>query len=249
MRYAVICMIVGLTLSVLATTGCCFDPRPLPETIESYPPPVKTDNPYPPLPESKKYTPEDIVPLAPLPPDRPVVVAPVPVAPPPVQTLPPAVVRSLRDLARENPDILSYDEATGRLRFAADLTFDSGSNVVKPQAKTLLVKLAGILNQDVAKGVKADILGFTDSDKVSKPATISLLKGLNKGQNNQGLSEARSESVAAILAGGGMGASRMTTKGMGEASPVGDNKTVAGKAQNRRVEIFLSDSKMAVGGK
>jgi type VI secretion system protein ImpK len=232
-------MIVGLGLSLLATTGCCFDPRPLPETIESYPPAVKTDNPYPPLAESKKYTPEEIVPLAPLPPDRPVVVTPPP-APTP---LPPQVVRSLRDLARENPDILSYDEATGRLRFAADLTFDSGSNVVRPQARALLTKLAGILATDEAKGVKANIIGFTDSDKVSKPATISLLKGLNKAPSNQGLSEARAESVAAILAAGNMAAGRMTTKGLGEASPVGDNKTVAGKAQNRRVEIYLSDKK------
>jgi outer membrane protein OmpA-like peptidoglycan-associated protein len=248
MRYVAICMVVGLGLGLLATTGCCFDPRPLPDTIESYPPAVKTDNPYPPLAESKKYTPEEIAPLPPLPKfEEP---APAPRAvPTPTPTLPPQVIKSLRDLARENPDILSYDEATGRLRFAADLTFDSGSNVVKPQARALLAKLAGILGTDDAKDVKADIIGFTDSDKVSKATTVALLKELKKPATNQGLSEARAESVAAILVAGNMAAGRMTTKGLGEASPVGDNKTAAGKAQNRRVEIYLSDKKFAGGGK
>jgi len=54
---------------------------------------------------------------------------------------------------------------------------------------------------------------------------------------NQKLSEKRADSVKAHLVKKGVAADRIVTKGMGKANPVGDNKTKAGRAQNRRVEI------------
>ena len=55
-----------------------------------------------------------------------------------------------------------------------------------------------------------------------------------------GLSEARAESVAAVLKAGGIDAKRLTTYGKGDADPVAENSTAAGKAKNRRVEIYLT---------
>jgi type VI secretion system protein ImpK len=58
--------------------------------------------------------------------------------------------------------------------------------------------------------------------------------------NNQALSEKRAQSVADYLAGKGVLASRVTVEGKGDADPVADNKTAAGKAKNRRVEIIVT---------
>jgi len=152
------------------------------------------------------------------------------------QPLPPEVDIALKQLMAEYPDLLQYDSATGRLRFASDITFDSGSNVVKPEARTALTKLAAILSSDVAKKIHATIIGHTDTDPVKKPTTIALLKELGKTTNNMGLSIARAESVAEILKAGKVEAARIITQGMGETQPIPG----AGKDKNRRVEIFLA---------
>ncbi len=65
----------------------------------------------------------------------------------------------------------------------------------------------------------------------------------NKSKNLQ-LSESRAKSVAAFLAGQGVAPDRMTSLGKGSVSPVADNKTQAGRAQNRRIELlFVPSSK------
>ena len=56
---------------------------------------------------------------------------------------------------------------------------------------------------------------------------------------NQKLSESRANSVVNYLIGKGIAASRLTAVGFGEEYPVADNKTKAGRAENRRVEINL----------
>jgi OOP family OmpA-OmpF porin len=73
------------------------------------------------------------------------------------------------------------------------------------------------------KDANLAITGYTDSQGSDKL--------------NQKLSAKRAESVKAYLIKKGVAADRMTTKGEGAANPVGDNKTKAGRAQNRRVEI------------
>lgn len=54
---------------------------------------------------------------------------------------------------------------------------------------------------------------------------------------NQKLSQRRADSVKAYLVKKGVAASRIIAKGYGEKRPVADNKTKAGREQNRRVEI------------
>jgi len=56
------------------------------------------------------------------------------------------------------------------------------------------------------------------------------------GQYNQTLSQARAESVADFFVFSGVNVT-MTAKGMGESSPVADNNTAEGRANNRRVEL------------
>ena len=54
---------------------------------------------------------------------------------------------------------------------------------------------------------------------------------------NQKLSIRRAEAVKAYMVSKGIEVNRVYTEGKGEKQPVADNKTAAGRAQNRRVEI------------
>jgi outer membrane protein OmpA-like peptidoglycan-associated protein len=56
---------------------------------------------------------------------------------------------------------------------------------------------------------------------------------------NQKLSESRANSVKQYLLENGIGENRITATGYGESKPIADNKTAAGRAMNRRVEINL----------
>ncbi len=163
--------------------------------------------------------------------------------PPPPAPLPPVVVKKLEDLSDKYPGLFKLDKDKNLLVFDADVTFDSGSAIVKPEAKEALGKLAQILAEDEIKDRKMSLIGHTDTDRVVKPATIESLKRLGKSTDNIGLSEARAEAVAGVLQAGGVDAARMTTSGKGSTEPVADNRTPAGKAKNRRVEIYLTPAK------
>lgn len=54
------------------------------------------------------------------------------------------------------------------------------------------------------------------------------------------LSRQRANSVASYLENRGIAAQRLTTIGMGETQPIADNSTATGRAQNRRVELFIT---------
>lgn len=56
---------------------------------------------------------------------------------------------------------------------------------------------------------------------------------------NQQLSERRAQAVANAMIQRGVGSSRMTVVGYGEADPVASNSTASGRAQNRRVEFVI----------
>jgi outer membrane protein OmpA-like peptidoglycan-associated protein len=58
-------------------------------------------------------------------------------------------------------------------------------------------------------------------------------------QYNQNLSEKRADSVAEYLAAQGVARQRMVVQGQAFDQPIADNATAAGRAQNRRVEIYI----------
>lgn len=57
---------------------------------------------------------------------------------------------------------------------------------------------------------------------------------------NQALSQRRAEAVRRVLEEAGVAGGRLRATGRGEANPIADNGTAAGRAQNRRVEIILN---------
>lgn len=146
--------------------------------------------------------------------------------------LPKEVNRLLKALASNYPGLLTFDEETGQMRFASDVTFDLGKVDIKPEAQKALRELAAILAQEQAKPVVLRIVGHTCTTRIAKPETLA------KYPTNQVLSEARAKSVGDFLVQSTIDNSRITTLGMGESQLI-DAANPKG-ARNRRVEIFLS---------
>jgi len=146
----------------------------------------------------------------------------------------PATDRSLRELASKYPDLLSYDSSRGMIRLGSDLGFDSGSDVVKPQAKAALAQLAQILEGSDATGYDVRVVGHTDSQQPSASA--------GKHPTNRHLAVHRAIAVARSLQENGVPGSRVEVAGWGEFRPVVANNPSGGTPANRRVEIYLVPS-------
>jgi outer membrane protein OmpA-like peptidoglycan-associated protein len=111
---------------------------------------------------------------------------------------------------------------TGSKTFLFDgLTFESGSATLDASSQTTIVAIAEILKAFSAVTVSVD--GYTDNT--------------GSREANLRLSEARAQQVMAALADAGIEASRMTAAGHADDSPVADNATEEGRAQNRRTEL------------
>jgi OOP family OmpA-OmpF porin len=77
------------------------------------------------------------------------------------------------------------------------------------------------------------------------PSATFILNGYASAEgtpdHNMTLSQDRANSVKAYLVNSGVPAASITTKGYGEANPVADNGTEAGRILNRRVEMKKSN--------
>lgn len=130
-------------------------------------------------------------------------------------------------------DLVTFNAATGIVRFKSDLLFDKGSDVVKDDHKELLKKLSEILNSPAAEGFDALIVGHTDDMRLG-PATRA------RHYSNWHLSAHRAIAVKTVLSGAGLAETRMAVMGMGEHRPIEPNKAnKAGNPKNRRVEIYV----------
>lgn len=119
---------------------------------------------------------------------------------------------------------------------ALKVTFDSGilfatnSSTVSEASKSALRNLA--MNLEKHADTDLRIIGHTDNT--------------GKVDYNQTLSERRARSVYDYLIEQGVSTRRMAYEGKGIHNPVADNSTVAGRAKNRRVEIFISANEKMV---
>lgn len=144
--------------------------------------------------------------------------------------------QALTALAAQYPDLIRYDPARGMLRFASDLTFDSGSDVVKENAKRALGALAQILNSASATNYDVIVEGHTDSQRIANPTT------LREHRTNRRLSAHRSIAVIDELGRLGVALDRLMAAGWGEHRPAVPNTPSGNTPANRRVEIFLVKS-------
>ncbi len=109
-----------------------------------------------------------------------------------------------------------------KINYAAkNIFFATGSAKLLPQSFKSLNEVAKIMADD--KSLKLDIDGHTDN--------------AGDAAKNQTLSEARAAAVKAYLVSKGVDESKMVSAGHGSDMPAADNKTAAGRAKNRRVEL------------
>jgi chemotaxis protein MotB len=155
-----------------------------------------------------------------------------------VAALPPELNAKLTRLRDTYPELLSFDETTGMLRFSTDLSFGLGSTELSPNARKAMNSLASILNSSDGTPFDVEIIGHTDNVPVSRPATRQ------KYPDNMHLSVGRAMAVRSTLVGDKVSAGRVKVGGWGEHRPLKMNPDRGGEAANRRVEMYLIPSTM-----
>jgi outer membrane protein OmpA-like peptidoglycan-associated protein len=112
-----------------------------------------------------------------------------------------------------------------QINIPGDIAFDSGQAVIRPNFRSALDNFAQSLQQNPSTTVT--IVGHTDS--TGSPGV------------NEPLSLQRADATRDYLVTRGVAANRFQIDGRGAREPVANNDTEAGRARNRRVEIFLGD--------
>jgi len=103
------------------------------------------------------------------------------------------------------------------------INFETGSAQIKKASFKLLDEAVKVFTQYPA--LRIAITGHTDDEGAD--------------DMNMQLSRQRAESVQAYLVDKGIAAERLTAEGFGETMPIGNNKTAAGRAKNRRIEFKI----------
>lgn len=116
-----------------------------------------------------------------------------------------------------------------KLNIPNDISFAVGRADIQPALRPILDQFAqGLSSQP---NTEVTIIGHTDStgsDSINNPLSVQ-----------------RANSVRDYLSSRGVDTHRVRTEGRGSREPIASNATEAGRAQNRRVEIFLAERAVA----
>lgn len=104
-----------------------------------------------------------------------------------------------------------------------DITFDVNKADIKEESMAEINRIKTLMEKNPE--LRYEVQGHTDST--------------GSPEANQRLSEKRAEAIVSKLVELGVDASRLTAVGKGQYSPVADNATEEGRAQNRRV-VFVA---------
>lgn len=140
-----------------------------------------------------------------------------------------AEAKRARKEASELADRLSEMEARqserGMVLTLSDVLFDFDSSNLNSGANKVVNELATFLNNYRDRTVQIE--GFTDS--------------VGSAEYNKNLSQRRADALKQALIKAGISSQRITTIGYGEEYPVATNMNEAGRQQNRRVEVIISN--------
>lgn len=112
-----------------------------------------------------------------------------------------------------------------KLDIPSDISFDTGRADIRPSLRPILDQFASGLRDQPNTEIR--IIGHTDStgsDAINNP-----------------LSEQRAASARDYLSSRGVDYRRIVTAGRGSREPIADNGSEAGRAKNRRVEVYLAE--------
>ncbi|RPH44949.1 MAG: OmpA family protein [Burkholderiales bacterium] len=116
-----------------------------------------------------------------------------------------------------------------KLEVPSDVSFRVGRADIEPNFRQVLDRFAQTLAEHPATSVR--VIGHTDStggDAINDPLSVN-----------------RAMSVRNYLSDRGVAPQRVSIDGRGSREPVADNATEAGRARNRRVEIFVGEPPVA----
>ena len=129
-------------------------------------------------------------------------------------------------LERDLADLKAQKTDRGMVVTLGDVLFDTGKSTLQPGAQRSVEQLVQVLVRHPERRVLIE--GFTDS--------------VGREEMNMGLSERRAQTFQRELMNGGISADRIEVRAWGEANPVADNGSAAGRQRNRRVEVLFSDA-------
>ncbi|MBS1955174.1 MAG: OmpA family protein [Cyanobacteria bacterium SZAS-4] len=133
-------------------------------------------------------------------------------------------------LQQLNAVLQTSETSRGLVVNMADVLFDLGKYTLSTDAQLKLAKLSGIIAAH--PGLNLSIEGYTDN--TGTPAF------------NMKLSQQRADAVRQNLITEGLPAATISSKGLGQADPIADNSTAAGRQLNRRVDIIVSGSVIGI---
>jgi outer membrane protein OmpA-like peptidoglycan-associated protein/outer membrane murein-binding lipoprotein Lpp len=133
------------------------------------------------------------------------------------------------ELQRQIAALQAKPTDRGLVLTLGDVLFASGRAELKSGAASNLGQLVTFLEKYPGRTVAIE--GHTDS--------------VGGEDYNLGLSQRRADSVRTYLVSRGVDAARVTAMGAGESSPVAGNDSAAGRQQNRRVEVIISNPALA----
>jgi OOP family OmpA-OmpF porin len=135
-----------------------------------------------------------------------------------------AATNQVQQLQQELAALKAQQTDRGLVLTLGDVLFETGKAELRPGALRNLYPLVTFLQKYPERQVLIE--GHTDS--------------VGSEASNLDLSQRRADAVRDFLLQNGVRAAQITTHGYGKASPVASNDTVAGRQQNRRVELIIS---------
>lgn len=141
-------------------------------------------------------------------------------------------IRNFGSVASINTSV--FEQGTDGALIVKDVAFKTGSAELTDQAKGAIRELANQLKSGEYAGTNVIVVGHTDDTPVVRAETKKQFG------DNWGLSGMRSAAVVRELQGAGVSPNRLRGGFRGEYAPRAENKSKDGKAQNRRVEIYLA---------
>jgi outer membrane protein OmpA-like peptidoglycan-associated protein len=134
-----------------------------------------------------------------------------------------------QDLERELEQLEARDTDRGLVLTLGEILFETGQATLTPGSMTTIDRLAQFMRDYPERSVRIE--GHTDA--------------AGDDAANQALSERRASAVESELMARGIDSARIATAGYGETRPIASNDSAAGRLQNRRIEIVLSDEQGA----
>ncbi len=139
--------------------------------------------------------------------------------------------RQQRELQQQLAQQATVEETTDanglraiKVTFEGGILFPTGKSTLNPQAQADLTRFATSLNSNPNTNVQ--IFGFTDNT--------------GSFQANERVATSRADAVMSYLVNKGVSPTRLSAQGVPMADYVATNDTPEGRAQNRRVEIYIT---------